>query len=161
MPGIIKILDKWLNNVSKGQETLVTQSDLEEVIKLYNDWTELKNKSNHELPPDMFKSINYMYNMDTKEYTIDSKNMKKIDRRLKDRFDLKEKNKQLKEKINKAIEYINNYDVFKEYSFPTMKRYIENNIKSSIKYEFDTSIKKYLLSILDLNNKDKNEDSKN
>lgn len=51
-------------------------------------------------------------------------------------------------KINKAIEYMNNYDVFKEFSFPLMKRAEENQIKTSIKYEFDTSIKKDLLEIL-------------
>ena len=56
--------------------------------------------------------------------------------------------KKAEERIEKAIEYIENYDVFKEFNFPLMKRDEENQIKSSIKYEFDTSIKKDLLSIL-------------
>ena len=58
---------------------------------------------------------------------------------------------QLKEKeevIKEAREYVEKYDVFKEFYFPLMKRDVENQIKSSIKYEFDTSIKKNLLEIL-------------
>lgn len=57
--------------------------------------------------------------------------------------------KQLKEVIEEVREYITSYDVFKEFSFPLMKREEENQTKSSIKYEFDTSIKKELLQILD------------
>lgn len=59
-----------------------------------------------------------------------------------------QENKALNDRIAQAIEYIEKYDVFKEYSFPLMKRDEENQIKSSIKYEFDTSIKKELLKIL-------------
>ena len=51
--------------------------------------------------------------------------------------------------LNEIREYINNYDVFKEFSFPLMKRDEENQVKSSIDYEFQTSIKKSLLQILD------------
>lgn len=51
--------------------------------------------------------------------------------------------------IKEIREYINNYDVFKEFSFPLMKRDEENQVKSSIDYEFQTSIKKSLLQILD------------
>ena len=54
----------------------------------------------------------------------------------------------LQQRIDKAIEYIENYDVFKEFSFPLMKRDEENQVKSSIKYQFDTSINKDLLEIL-------------
>ena len=54
-----------------------------------------------------------------------------------------------KERNEKAVEYIKNYDVFKEFSFPLMKRDVENQVKSSIQYEFDTSIKKSLLEILE------------
>ena len=56
--------------------------------------------------------------------------------------------------INKAIEYIEKYNVFKEFYFPLMKRDEENQVKSSIKYEFDTSIKKNLLEILKEDNKE-------
>ena len=52
------------------------------------------------------------------------------------------------EVIKEAREYVEKYDVFKEFYFPLMKRDVENQIKSSIKYEFDTSIKKNLLEIL-------------
>ena len=53
------------------------------------------------------------------------------------------------EVLDEIREYINNYDVFKEFSFPLMKRDEENQVKSSIDYEFQTSIKKSLLQILD------------
>ena len=54
------------------------------------------------------------------------------------------------ESVLKEIrEYIGKYDVFKEFSFPLMKRAEENQVKSSIKYEFDKSIKKDLLEIID------------
>ena len=59
-----------------------------------------------------------------------------------------------KSKNQRAIEYIEKYDVFKEFYFPLMKRVEENQVKSSIKYEFDTSIKKNLLEILKEDNKE-------
>ena len=55
----------------------------------------------------------------------------------------------VKDRNDKAIEFVENYDVFKEFSFPLMKRDEENQVKSSIDYEFQTSIKKSLLQILD------------
>lgn len=58
-------------------------------------------------------------------------------------------NRRLKGVLKETREYINSYDVFKEFSFPLMKRDVENQIKASIKYEFDTSIKKDLLEIID------------
>lgn len=67
---------------------------------------------------------------------------------VEDYIDYEEELYTLKSRIDKAIEYVNNYDVFKEFSFPLMKREEENQIKTSIKYEFDTSIKKDLLEIL-------------
>ena len=44
---------------------------------------------------------------------------------------------------------INNFDVFKEFTFPLMKREEENQVKSSIDYEWRKSIKEPLLKILD------------
>ena len=61
----------------------------------------------------------------------------------------REEYKKYKSVLNEIREYINNYDVFKEFSFPLMKRDEENQVKSSIDYEFQTSIKKSLLQILD------------
>lgn len=58
----------------------------------------------------------------------------------------------VKERNDKAIEYVENYNVFKEFSFPLMKRDEENQVKSSIDYGFQTSIKKSLLEILKGNN---------
>lgn len=79
-----------------------------------------------------------------------------VDKLEKDIEKLKEKRNQLqtmvktyKDAFEEVREYINSYDVFKEFSFPLMKRDEENQTKSSIKYEFDTSIKKELLQILD------------
>ena len=61
---------------------------------------------------------------------------------------LKKQNIELQERINKVIELLENFDVFKEFSFPLMKRDEENQIKTSIKYEFDTTIKEPSLKIL-------------
>ena len=63
--------------------------------------------------------------------------------------DFQQEIKQLKEVMEELKEYIKSYNVFKNFSFPLMKREEENQIKSSILYEFDTSIKKELLQILD------------
>lgn len=51
--------------------------------------------------------------------------------------------------LQEARDYVNNYDVFKEFSFPLMKRDEEQQVKTSIKYEFDKTIKKDLLEILE------------
>lgn len=59
----------------------------------------------------------------------------------------------LENRINKTIEYINNFSVDKSFSFPLMKRWEENQVKSSIDYEFNATIKKDLLKILKGENK--------
>ena len=51
--------------------------------------------------------------------------------------------------IKEVREKINNFDVFKEFTFPLMKREEENQVKSSIDYEWRKSIKEPLLKILD------------
>lgn len=53
-----------------------------------------------------------------------------------------------KSKVEKAVEYINNFSVDKSFSFPLMKRWEENQVKSSINYEFNDTLKKDLLNIL-------------
>ena len=53
-----------------------------------------------------------------------------------------------KSSCEKAVEYINNYSVDKSFSFPLMKRWEENQVKSSIDYEFNDTLKKDLLNIL-------------
>ena len=60
-----------------------------------------------------------------------------------------------KSRCEKANNFIDNYDVFKEFSFPLMKRDIENQIKSSIDYEFTSTFRKELKNIL--NGSDENE----
>lgn len=44
-------------------------------------------------------TIVYSYNKDTKIYTINDKEMQKINRKLKERFTLKQENQQLKERV--------------------------------------------------------------
>ena len=61
---------------------------------------------------------------------------------------LQEENKRLKEVIDKIDKYINDYNVFEVFSFPLMKRWEEEQVKSSIDYEFKTSLIKYLKDIL-------------
>ena len=61
---------------------------------------------------------------------------------------LQQENKQLKEVIDKINNYIDNYDIFKVFSFPLMKRWEEEQVKSSIDYEFKTSLIKNLKDIL-------------
>lgn len=56
--------------------------------------------------------------------------------------------KDYKSRCEKANDFIDNYDVFKEFSFPLMKRDIENQIKSSIDYEFNSTFRKKLKNIL-------------
>ena len=63
-------------------------------------------------------------------------------------MDLEQQVKKQKEAINKIDNYINNYDVFKVFSFPLMKRWEEQQVKSSIDYEFKTSLIKDLKDIL-------------
>ena len=69
--------------------------------------------------------------------------------KVKEYYKLHQENTQLKSVLKEIREYINNYDVFKEVSFPLMKRDVENQIKASIKYEFVKSINKVLLVIID------------
>ena len=56
--------------------------------------------------------------------------------------------KKQKEVIDKINNYIDNYDIFKVFSFPLMKRWEEEQVKSSIDYEFKTSLIKDLKDIL-------------
>lgn len=56
--------------------------------------------------------------------------------------------------IKEVREKVNNFDVFKEFTFPLMKRDVENQVKSSIDYEWRKSIKEPILEILDKVDKD-------
>ena len=58
--------------------------------------------------------------------------------------DLEQQCKKQKEVIDK----IDNYVIFKVFSFPLMKRWEEEQVKSSIDYEFKTSLIKDLKDIL-------------
>ena len=77
------------------------------------------------------------------------KAMKELSKReTKENKQLEQKCKKQKEVIDKIDNYINNYDVFKVFSFPLMKRWEEQQVKSSIDYEFKTSLIKDLKDIL-------------
>lgn len=67
---------------------------------------------------------------------------------LKEIENLEQQVKNQKEVIDKINNYIDNYDVFKVFSFPLMKKWEENQVKSSIDYEFKTSLIKDLKDIL-------------
>lgn len=54
----------------------------------------------------------------------------------------------LEEALEEIKRYIDNFDVFKEFSFPLMKRWEEKQVQSSIDYEFKTSIQKNILDII-------------
>ena len=62
--------------------------------------------------------------------------------------ELLKENKKYKEVIDKIDKYINDYNVFEVFSFPLMKRWEEEQVKSSIDYEFKTSLIKDLKDIL-------------
>lgn len=59
-----------------------------------------------------------------------------------------QQNQKYKEVIDKIDKYINDYNVFEVFSFPLMKRWEEEQVKSSIDYEFKTSLIKDLKDIL-------------
>ena len=89
------------------------------------------------------------------------KNQKKYYQNNKDYYNnySKEWSKQKQESLYKkleayenmrkeAIECLNIFSVDKSFSFPLMKRWEENQVKSSIDYEFNDTLKKDLLNIL-------------
>jgi hypothetical protein len=82
------------------------------------------------------------------ETIINTQEIEAIEFMLKINEDLEQQCKKQKEVINKIDNYINNYDVFKVFSFPLMKRWEEQQVKSSIDYEFKTSLVKDLKDIL-------------
>lgn len=61
---------------------------------------------------------------------------------------LEKQSQKYKEVIDKIDKYINDYNVFEVFSFPLMKRWEEEQAKSSIDYEFKTSLIKDLKDIL-------------
>lgn len=74
---------------------------------------------------------------------------KEYDYRYEERVNLQTQLKKQQEIIDKINNYLNNYDVFKVFSFPLMKRWEEEQVKSSIEYEFKTSLIKDLKEILE------------
>lgn len=61
---------------------------------------------------------------------------------------LQQKVEQLENIRKESIDCLNNFSVDKSFSFPLMKRWEENQVKASIDYEFNNSLKKDLLNIL-------------
>lgn len=68
----------------------------------------------------------------------------------KDIDDLKQENKKLKEILNE----IKNIDIFKEFTFPLMKRWEEQQVLSSIDYQFKNT---FIRKINELEKGDDNE----
>jgi hypothetical protein len=77
------------------------------------------------------KTIVYSYNKDTKIYTIDYKEMQKINRQLKERFSLRQEKKQLQNNWNELKKFINTgyYDSYM-YSSTVLKKMEELEGKS-------------------------------
>ena len=59
------------------------------------------------------KTIVYSYNKDTKTYTINDKEMQKINRKLKERFTLRQENKQLQNNWNELKKWLIQLQKFK------------------------------------------------
>ena len=78
-------------------------------------------------------------------YSGDVEDIKKLEIKIKLIDGLYKAQKEVIDKINN---YIDNYDIFKVFSFPLMKRWEEEQVKSSINYEFKTSLIKDLKDIL-------------
>ena len=68
-------------------------------------------------------------------------------------------NKKLRSIIKEVREKVDNYDVFKEFTFPLMKRWEEQEVKSSIDYEWNEYIKNPILKILDKINSEFNSEN--
>lgn len=122
----------------------LNQEDVQNIIDCYEKDIELIEK---------LKEKNEIYKTTIKgqhRRIEELKQAKKVSKQIQKERNkrLRKENELLKERMFKAIEYIEKYDVFKEFSFPLMKRDEENQVKSSIEYEFDISIKKNLLEIL-------------
>ena len=122
---------------------IITQEEFNDVKKAIKQLQQ----ENQELKEENFNLREYInidkmsvpYKSDSFEELMTMPTYKKLEQQL----DL------YKSVLDEIREYINNYDVFKEFTFPLMKRDEENQVKSSIDYEFQTSIKKSLLQILD------------
>ena len=71
-----------------------------------------------------------------------------LDKHYSKTYELRQENQKYKEVIDKIDKYINDYNVFEVFSFPLMKRWEEEQVKSSIDYEFKTSLIKDLKDIL-------------
>lgn len=105
---------------------------------------------------DLDKSIGYS-NVDAATAYLEQqiKDLKEKNKKLELELEQREietihRSNDLEEALEEIKRYINNFDVFKEFSFPLMKKWEEKEVQSSIDYEFKTSIQK---NILDITNK--------
>lgn len=95
---------------------------------------------------DNISSIPYVF----ENYVEETENF--IDRLLDDTKEINTLRNKLQQKeniIKEVREKVDNFDVFKEFTFPLMKRDEEQQVKSSIDYEWRKSIKEPILEILD------------
>lgn len=98
-------------------------------------------------------ALRYVYDENKKK----DKEIERLNNKIKEQNllliefqDMEQKVDIYKSRCEKANDFIDNYDVFKEFSFPLMKRDIENQIKSSIDYEFNSTFRKKLKNILNV-----------
>lgn len=126
----------------------------EYIKKLQQENQQLREKIDEELDSNIKYNVEIVdlqqENQQLKEQLKDENNYhNEAVKWYKEAFDIEQERIKYRNVLDEIREYINNYDVFKEFSFPLMKRDEENQVKSSIDYEFQTSIKKSLLQILD------------
>ncbi len=103
---------------------------------------------------DLDKSIGYL-NVDAATAYLEQqiKDLKEKNKKLELELEQREietihRANDLEEALEEIKRYIDNFDVFKEFSFPLMKRWEEKQVQSSIDYEFKTSIQKNILDII-------------
>lgn len=83
------------------------------------------------------------------EYCDEVENVNKLINDLQNDLDASNSRaKELSERIIKAIEYINNYDAYKEFTFPMVSRATEKQMIASVDFEIRKFIKPKMLSIL-------------
>lgn len=95
--------------------------------------------------------------MSEEQKTIEQVGYQEFYRYFQEKTTLIEQQRKEIEKLHSIIkevrEKVDNYDVFKEFTFPLMKRWEEEQVKSSIDYEWRESVKEPILEILDKENK--------
>lgn len=129
--------------------------EIEEILKYLKnntyipDETKRKYKILHRDEVNLLLSYIEQLEKETQQLKKQKDELEKENNELQKAYELIDKSMyELMKQKDDVVEYIKNYDVFKEFSFPLMKKWEENQVKSSIDYQFKESIKKDLLRML-------------